>query len=113
VANETPALSWVLHDTLLQVLKRLNQATQRDEHIQELEFAELERAMARSGAAASWTNVDVSYALQLLLENGLAESVNQPVYAWDRQRVLGERFRITTLGKAYLMRQISESGRIR
>ena len=53
--------------------------------------------------------VDLAFALQLLLENGLAETVATPVYAWDRQRVIGERFRITTMGKSYLMRQIAEN----
>ena len=64
-----------------------------------------------------WTTesgeADLAFVLQLLLENGLAETVSEPVYAWDRQRILGERFRITTMGKSYLMRQIEETGRIR
>ena len=109
-APRTP--SWVLHDTLLELLRRLNQAAERDEEIPELEFAEIQRAMHRFWATHAG-EVDVAFALQLLLENGLAESEAKPVFAWDRQRVLGERFRITTLGKDYLHRQTEDTGRIR
>ena len=103
--------AWILHETLLEVLRRLNQAYERGGEAPELEYAELERSM-RSFWAALAGETDFRFALGLLRENGLVETVDAPVYAWARQRVVGERFRITTLGKAYLTRQIQESGRI-
>ena len=106
------APAWVLHEALTEILRRLNQASERGGEAPELEYAELERAMHKFWTTESG-EVDVAYALQLLLENGLVEAVEEPVYAWDRQRVIGERFRITTLGKSYLVRQIRETGRIR
>ena len=104
--------AWVLHETLTEILRRLNQASERGGAAPELEYAELERALFRFWATISG-GTDLAFALQLLLENGLAETVHDPVYAWDRQRVVGERFRITTLGKSYLLRQVAENGRIR
>ncbi len=108
-----PASSaWVLHETLSEVLRRLNQAHERGGDAPELEYAELERAMHAFWATQAG-EVDLAFALTLLLENGLVGAVQDPVYAWDRQRVIGERFFITTMGKAYLIRQIAETGRIR
>ena len=102
----------MLHETLSEILRRLNQASERGGEAPELEYAELERATHGFWATHAG-EVDLAFGLTLLLENGLVETVREPVYAWDRQRVIGERFRITTLGKAYLLRQIEESGRIR
>lgn len=102
----------MLHATLLEVLKRLNQAFERDPELPELEYPELERAM-RSFWAEQVGEVDLPFALRLLIENGLVSTVAAPVYAWDRGRILVERFRISTLGKAYLVRQLEVTGRIR
>jgi hypothetical protein len=105
---------WVLHETLLELLKRLNQAHERagDERVDGLEYTEVERAMA-----PFWTSrthaVDLQFALQLLVENGLARAEDRPAYAWDRRRVLGQRFLITTDGKSYLRGQLGTAGRVR
>ena len=48
-----------------------------------------------------------------LVENGLVQEKVDPHYAWDRRRVIGERFEITSLGKSYLLRAIEDSERIR
>jgi hypothetical protein len=102
---------WVLHETLTEILRRLNQANERGGVAPELEYSELERAMFRFWATESG-EVDLALALRLLLENGLVDTVQEPVYAWDRQRIVGERLRITVMGKSYLMRQIAEDHRI-
>ncbi len=107
-----PSPAWVLHETLTEILRRLNQAHERGGVAPELEYAELERAMFRFWATAEG-GIDLAFALQLLLENGLVDTLHDPVYAWDRQRLIGERFRITTLGKTYLIDQIVDTGRIR
>ena len=111
VATGSSSPAWVLHETLLEVLKRLNQAEERRGDVPELEYAELERAMSRFWATQVG-ETDLPFALRLLLENGLIGAVEEPVYAWDRQRVVGERFHITTMGKSYLVRQLRETGRI-
>ena len=112
-AIRTPTSNaWAFHETLVEVLRRLNQAAERRGEIDGLEFVELERSMARFWTM-EYRESKMEDALRVLLENGLVAEENTPAYAWDRQRVLGERFRITSDGKAYLVRQIRESDRIR
>lgn len=113
MASLVPTRSaWALHETLLEVLRRLNQAEERELDVPGLEYPELERAMR-----GFWTSqageVDLDFALRLLLENGLIDQVDRAAYSWERRRLVGERFLITTLGKSYLIRQIEESDRVR
>jgi hypothetical protein len=112
VRTESPeAVAWSFHETLLEVLRRLNQASERRSEVDGMEFVELERAMRDF-----WTirpgDEHLENAVRLLTENGLVGQDAEPKYAWDRRRVLGERYRITSLGKAYLLRSISDSERI-
>lgn len=107
--------SYRFHETLLEVLKRLNQAEEeRAPPVQGLELVEIERAMR-----AFWTlhpgddDESAEAALKLLLENGMVRERDDPQYAWDRRRTLGTRYTITTLGKSYLVRQLEETERIR
>ncbi len=104
---------WVLHETLLELLKRLNQAHERTGNggVEGLEFTEVEKVMAPFWSARTH-QVDLQFALQLLVENGLARAEDRPAFAWDRQRVLGQRFLITTDGKSYLRGQLSVAGRV-
>jgi len=111
-AEET---AYKFHETILEVLKRLNQAEEeRSPPVQGLELVELERAMR-----GFWTQrygddeESAERALRLLLENGLVRERDDPQYAWDRRRTLGTRYTITALGKSYLVRQITETERIR
>jgi hypothetical protein len=107
--------SYRFHETLLEVLKRLNQAEEeRTPGVQGMELVELERIMR-----PFWTmhpgddEESAEAALRLLLENGLVRERDDPQYAWDRKRTLGTRYTITTLGKSYLVRQLEETERIR
>jgi hypothetical protein len=104
---------WVLHETLLELLRRLNQAHERagDNDVEGLEVPEVKRVMAPFWSTQTH-QVDLEFALQLLVENGLARAEDAPAYSWDRDRVMGQRFLITTDGKAYLKRQILRSGRV-
>ncbi len=104
---------WVLHETLLELLKRLNQAHERagDGGVEGLEFTEVQKVMAPFWSERTH-QVDLQFALQLLVENGLARAEHRPAYAWDRRRVLGERFLITTDGKSYLRGQLDVAGRV-
>lgn len=110
--TESPEqIAWAFHETLLEVLRRLNAAAERRTEIDGLEFTELERAMRDYWTMRSGEN-QVDGALKLLVENGLVREQADPRYAWDRRRVIRERFEITSLGKAYLLRAIQDSERI-
>ena len=101
-----------LHETFLEILRRLNQAEEEGIDLSGLEPRDLERSMARRGHSSPY-QLPLSRAVELLQENGLVGSVDDPAYSWLRSRTLGSRIVITALGKAYLMRQIEETGRIR
>ncbi len=103
------------HETLMEVLKRLNQAEEeRSPPVQGMEMIELERVMRLFWALHPGDDeASAEAALRLLLENGLVRERDDPQYAWDRRRTLGTRYTITTLGKSYLVRQIEETERIR
>lgn len=110
---ETPReVAWSFHETLLEVLRRLNQASERRTEVDGMEYHELERTLSRSEALAIRPG-KLPQALQVLMENRLVAEECVPAFAWDRQRTIGERFRITPEGKAYLLRQLEENGRIR
>jgi hypothetical protein len=102
------------HETLLQVLKRLNQAEQeRLPPVEGLELFEIEKAMDLFVARHPGQEDGPERAVTLLLENGLIREREDPAYAWDRRRELGTRYTITALGKSYLVRQLAETERIR
>jgi hypothetical protein len=100
------------HETLLEVLRLLNQSAERRSEVGGMEHLELQRAMSDFWAVRAGES-DLARSLHLLLENGLVAEEDRPQYAWDRGRVLRDRYAITALGKAYLVRQIAETGRIR
>jgi hypothetical protein len=106
------AVAWAFHETLLQLLRQLNRAAERRGELEGMELVELERSLDDF-----WTRrgeeVPLRRALALLVENGLVAKDKEPVYAWDRRRTVGERYNITPLGKAYLLRTIAETERIR
>ena len=104
--------AWTLHETFLEILRRLNQAAEEGFEIQGLELTELERVLANFWAVHH-DGIDLATALTLLAENGLVATLDDPTYSWVRNRTVGRRFIITPLGKRYLLRQLEESGRIR
>ncbi|MCI4335818.1 MAG: hypothetical protein L3K17_01280 [Thermoplasmata archaeon] len=101
-----------LHETFLEILRRLNQAEEEGIELSGMEEREIQRTMSRH-----WTSyargIPLDRAVALLMENGLVGSVDDPAYSWVRSRTIGTRFVITALGKAYLLRQLEETGRIR
>jgi hypothetical protein len=107
-------VSLQFHETLLQVLKHLNQAEQeRPAPVEGLELLEIEKSMDLFVARNPGQEDGPERAVSLLLENGLIRERDDPEYAWDRRRTLGTRYTITALGKSYLVRQIAETERIR
>jgi glycine cleavage system aminomethyltransferase T len=101
-----------LHETFLEILRRLNQAEAEGMETSGLEARELARIMEKNGASYG-EEIALDRAMGLLVDNGLVGSLNDPTYSWMRSRTIGMRFVITPLGKAYLLRQLEETGRIR
>jgi DNA-binding PadR family transcriptional regulator len=104
--------AFAFHETLLEVLRLLNQSAERRAEVEGMERIELQRAM-RNFWAFRAGETDLERSLRLLMENGLVAENDHPQFAWDRGRVVRDRYAITALGKAYLVRQIEETGRIR
>jgi len=104
--------AWTLHETFLEILRRLNQAAEEGIEVHGLEFTEMERLLDRFWTHRS-AGIQLDSALSLLVENGLVGTADDPAFSWVRNRTVGRRFQITPLGKSYLLRQLEETGRIR
>ena len=100
-----------LHGEMLEVLKLLNRAEMEQRDVDGYELAELHHFLAR-GPCPGIREEEVVTALDVLIANRLAAELADPEYAWDRGRVIGRRFAITTEGKAFLLRQLERTGRI-
>lgn len=104
--------AWSLHETFLEILRRLNQAAEEGEELSGIEFTDLERVMDRFWTTRSGA-ITLDRAVDLLVENGLVSTTDDPAFSWLRNRTVGRRYAITTLGKSFLLRGVNESGRIR
>lgn len=104
--------AWTLHETFLEILRRLNEAAEERFEVAGLEYTELARVLDRFWTARSG-GIALDQAVGLLLENGLISTRDDPTYSWVSNRTVGRRYAITPLGKSYLVRQLDESGRIR
>ena len=104
--------AWSFHETLVEILRHLNQAAERQTGVDGLELAELQRSMSSFWTLAT-PERGLPEALRVLEENRMVAQELEPVFAWDRHRVIGDRYRITADGKAYLLRAVQVSDRIR
>lgn len=111
--DETPREeALTLRADLVEVLKQLNRAEMEEEsEIVGVESDELRHHLAR-GPLPAVSSDEVRLALRVLIGNGLARELTDPEYAWNRGRVVAERYAITTEGKEFLLRQIQRVGRI-
>jgi hypothetical protein len=101
-----------LRAELVEVLKQLNRAEMEEEgEVVGLETEELRHFLAR-GPLPALSAEEVGAAVRVLLGNGLARELDDPEYAWNRGRVVGPRYTITTEGKEFLLRQIQRIGRV-
>lgn len=101
-----------LRTELVEVLKQLNRAEMEGEgEVVGLESEELRHFLAK-GPLPALSSTQLGQALRVLIGNGLARELDDPEYAWNRGRVVAERFTITTAGKEYLLRQVQRVGRI-
>ncbi len=100
-----------LRDELLEILKQLNRAENEEAQIEGLEIGELHHKLIR-GSYPHLTGPQVETAVGVLVGNGLARQLTDIEYAWDRGRVIGERYTITTQGKAYLLESLRRTNRV-
>jgi len=100
-----------LRDELVEILKQLNRVEMEETKVEGLEIGELRRILAR-GSYPSVTTPEVVTALTVLVGNGMARQHTDLEYAWDRGRVVGERYSITTEGKAYLIETLRRTNRV-
>ena len=100
-----------LRDELLEILRQLNRAEMEETTIEGLEIAELHHLLTQ-GRYPLMTAPQVETAVSVLVGNGYARQLTDAEYAWDRGRVVGERYAITTVGKAYLLETLQRVNRI-
>ncbi|MGA9840110.1 MAG: hypothetical protein WBF81_05020 [Thermoplasmata archaeon] len=99
------------HLEMLEVLKLLNRVEEEHGKVDGLEREELVHLLGKVGFPAA-TLDDVGRTLDVLMGNGLARSMTDSEYAWDRGRVVGERFGITLEGKQMLLKELERVGRV-
>lgn len=100
-----------LREALLGILRQLNRAEMEATEVEGLEAAELHHLLAR-GDFPALTAPAVETALRVLVGNGLARTLTDPEYAWDRGRVVGTRYAITAEGKGFLLEQLARVNRV-
>ncbi len=100
-----------LRAEMVEILRQLNRAEMEEPDGEGLELEELHHMLARQGHAGLSTP-DVARAVGVLVGNGLAQLRDDPEYAWDRGRVIGSRFTITTAGKTYLLDRLARTNRV-
>ena len=103
-----------VRQTLLAILKQLNQAEARTDVSTEqpaLELAEIEEKL-RGFAPVGSGSVKVALAVGLLLRNGLIETHGDTEYSWQRGRAVRQRYQITAEGKRFLVDSIQKNERI-
>jgi hypothetical protein len=104
-----------VRETLLEILRQLNQAETRNEGVaieQALELNEIETRLAKSRNGDTGA-ISVSLAVGLLLRNGLVKAGNATDYSWQRQRGVRQRYQITSEGKKFLVEAVENSSRVR
>jgi hypothetical protein len=100
-----------LREALLEILRQLNRIEMEATGVSGLEPGEIHHLLARGGFP-ELTPPAVATALGVLVGNGFARAQTDPEYAWDRGRVLGTRYTITTEGKEFLVEQLARVNRV-
>lgn len=100
-----------LHLEMVEVLKLLNQVEEEHGSTEGLEREEVVHLLGKSGFPAM-TIDQAGQTLDVLMANGLARRLTESEYAWDRGRVVGERFAITLPGKQLLLKELERVGRV-
>ncbi len=99
------------HLEMLEVLKFLNRVEEEHGPTEGLERDELVHLLAKAGFL-SVSVEQVGETLDTLIGNGYARRLTDSEYAWDRGRVVGERFAITLDGKRLILKELEKVGRV-
>jgi hypothetical protein len=109
---ESPAeTATELREEMVEVLRHLNRAEMEEPDGEGLELHELHHFLTR-GPYPHLSSEEVEQAVRVLVANGFTQVRGDPEYAWDRGRVLGTRFLITTEGKRYLLERLARVNRV-
>jgi hypothetical protein len=101
-----------LKDELLEILRQLNRIEmEATTDVDGLEVGELHHLLTH-GAYPRMTTSEVEEAVAVLVGNRLARELSDAEYAWDRGRVVGSRYAITTEGKAFLLESLERTNRV-
>jgi hypothetical protein len=100
-----------LHLQMVEILKLLNRVEEEHGEIEGLEREEAVHLLSKAGFP-NLSLDDVDRTLTVLMGNGLARKMTDTEYAWDRGRVVGERFAITLEGKRLLLKELERAGRV-
>jgi hypothetical protein len=100
-----------MHLEMLEVLKLLNRVEEEHGATEGLEKDEFVHLLGKVGFP-SVTVDQVGKTLDVLIANGLARLLTDSEYAWDRGRVVGERYTITLDGKRLLLKELERVGRV-
>ncbi len=100
-----------LREEMVELLRQLNRAEMEEPDGEGLELLELHHFLAR-GPYPRVTPDQVAEAVSVLLANGFTQVRGDPEYAWDRGRVLGTRYLITTEGKRFLISRLARVNRV-
>lgn len=104
-----------VRETLVDILRQLNQAETRhegQEPEQALELLELERRLDNQRSVRT-NGTNVASALGLLVRNGLVRAIGAGDYSWQRQRGTRPRYQITLEGKKFLVEALENPNRVR
>lgn len=99
------------HLEMIEVLKLLNRTEEEHGPTEGLEREELLHLLGKAGFLTV-TIDQVGETLDTLIGNGYAQRLTDTEYAWDRGRVVGERFAITLEGKRWILRELEKVGRV-
>jgi hypothetical protein len=100
-----------LRKALVEILKQLNRDEMEEPEGPGLEVDELRELLARV-AFPLITRTETRTAVHVLVRNGYARELTDERYAWSRGRMVGNRYTITSPGKAFLLRAIYRADRI-
>lgn len=103
-----------VRETLIAILRLLNQAEIRnegDKPEQSLELGEVETRLGRDRPIGPGS-ISVSLAIGLLLRNGLVKASATGEYSYQKERAHRQRYQITAEGKKFLLESLETSQRI-
>ncbi len=102
----------VTQESLVAILRQLNQAENRGEGDQREQALELGEIASRLEGNVLKGPGAINLAVGLLLRKGLVKASGSGDYSWQRQRTARQRYQITAEGKKYLVDTAVASGRV-